>query len=158
AVLTAVALTQGTAAAAAPAVLAGSAGAGGAISSSALALVESAVAGMGAAKLKIALAVVLAMTVTVAGTGVMALQLGSAARPPAGPKEAPATNDPETFLAPPIPLLKPHDEQVLAVALSPDGKRLVTAGARPRLPGQFMIWDVETHKWLVRLRGMRGIR
>jgi RNA polymerase sigma factor (sigma-70 family) len=158
AVLTAVALTQGTAAAAAPAVLAGSAGAGAALSSSALALAESAVGGIGAAKLKLALGVVLFTTVTVTGTGVMALHLASAARPPAGPKEAPAADDPETFLAPPIPLMKPHDEQVLAVALSPDGRRLVTAGARRPLPGQFMIWDVETHKWLVRLRGMRGIR
>src|SRR5262245_48564198 len=51
--------------------------------------------------------------------------------------------DPITFLVPPAPLMRPHDEQILALALSPDGKRLVTAGARYTLPGQFMIWDVD---------------
>jgi serine/threonine protein kinase/predicted RNA-binding Zn-ribbon protein involved in translation (DUF1610 family) len=50
------------------------------------------------------------------------------------------------------------DEQVLALAFTPDGKKLVTAGARYTRPGQFMVWDVTTGKELVRVRGITGTR
>src|SRR4051812_35852506 len=50
------------------------------------------------------------------------------------------------------------DEQILALVFTPDGKKLVTAGARFTLPGQFLVWDVATHKELVRVRGITGIR
>jgi hypothetical protein len=50
------------------------------------------------------------------------------------------------------------DEQVLALAFTPDGKKLVTAGARETSPGQFMVWDVASRKELVRVRGIPGIR
>jgi serine/threonine protein kinase len=50
------------------------------------------------------------------------------------------------------------DERVLALAFTPDDKKLVTAGARHVQPGQFMVWDVPTTRELVRVRGMTGIR
>jgi serine/threonine protein kinase len=50
------------------------------------------------------------------------------------------------------------DEQVLALTFTPDGRKLVTAGAREKQPGQFMVWDVAAGKELVRVRGVTGIR
>jgi DNA-binding beta-propeller fold protein YncE len=50
------------------------------------------------------------------------------------------------------------DEQILALAFTPDGRKLVTAGAREKQPGQFMVWDVATGKEIVRERGTAGIR
>jgi WD40 repeat protein len=59
---------------------------------------------------------------------------------------------------PPAPAESPIDEQVLALAFTPDGKKLVTAGAREKRPGQFMVWDLGTDKEVVRVRGVTGIR
>jgi hypothetical protein len=59
---------------------------------------------------------------------------------------------------PPAPADSGIDEQVLALAFTPDGKKLVTAGAREKRPGQFMVWDLVTDKELVRVRGVTGIR
>jgi WD40 repeat protein len=59
---------------------------------------------------------------------------------------------------PPAPADSGIDEQVLALAFTPDGKKLVTAGARWQRPGQFMVWDVAAGKELVRVRGVAGIR
>lgn len=50
------------------------------------------------------------------------------------------------------------DEQVLTLAFSPDGKKLVTAGARHVQPGQLKVSDVATKENLVRVRGVNGIR
>lgn len=56
--------------------------------------------------------------------------------------DPPVVVEPDTFLPPPVALGTPVDEQVLAVAFSPDGKRLVTAGGQGKIPGQAKIWDV----------------
>jgi WD40 repeat protein len=66
--------------------------------------------------------------------------------------------DPEAFELPPVALLPQVNEQIVAVAFSPDGQRLVTAGAWHDMPGQLTIWDVAARKALVRLRGTGSIR
>jgi WD40 repeat protein len=50
------------------------------------------------------------------------------------------------------------DEQVLAVAFSPEGERLVTAGARHVHPGQIKFWDVATRREVRKVRGLPGTR
>ncbi len=50
------------------------------------------------------------------------------------------------------------DETIRAVAFSPDGKRLVTAGGDYSLPGQVQIWDVAAGKPLVTRRVSPGAR
>jgi hypothetical protein len=50
------------------------------------------------------------------------------------------------------------DENVWALAFSPDSKRLVTAGGRRTSPGQLQIWDVGTRKPLVTRRASPGVR
>ena len=88
------------------------------------------------------------------------LTLGSgvnlAAWQPENPdKDAP---DADRFVPPAIPFVAPVDEQVLTLAFSPDGKKLVTAGARHTQPGQLKIWDVQTAQELVWVRGFSGVR
>jgi RNA polymerase sigma factor (sigma-70 family) len=154
AVLTAVTLIQSVASAAAPPVLlhttvgALTGKATVSLSPKVVALADALLRTMAVAKVKAVVTFVLALTTLVAGAGVTAQKLTTAF----------GSAEPEIFAPPPVPLLKSIDEQVLAVAFSPDGKRLVTAGARDDLPGQLMIWDVATGKELVRIRGMRGIR
>jgi WD40 repeat protein len=91
----------------------------------------------------------LLLTALASGLGLLTLVLLS----PGG--QADARHD---ATPPPAPADSGIDEQVLALAFTPDGKKLVTAGARFTLPGQFMVWDVATGKELVRVRGMAGIR
>jgi len=50
------------------------------------------------------------------------------------------------------------DEQVAAVAFSPDGKRLVTAGGRQSFPGQFQIWDIAGKKNVATFREIPSVR
>jgi WD40 repeat protein len=50
------------------------------------------------------------------------------------------------------------DEQVLAVAFSPDGERLVTAGARHVHPGQIKFWEVATRREVRKVRRVPGTR
>jgi RNA polymerase sigma factor (sigma-70 family) len=157
AVLTAVALVQNTASAA-PVVLAVTVSSGAIPSAPALALAESFVSGMASIKLKASIAVLLAASLIFTGAMVVPFFAGSEALEQEPSKRIDFGNDPALFVAPPAPVIQAHDEQVLAIAFSPDGKRLVTAGGRHTLPGQLMIWDVEKHKELVRIRGMRGIR
>jgi WD40 repeat protein len=88
--------------------------------------------------------------------------LNFAAFQPVGPeKDAPdgveAANV-ERFVPPAIPFITPVDEQVLTLAFSPDGKKLVTAGARHENPGQLKVWDVQTAQELVAVRGFSGVR
>jgi RNA polymerase sigma factor (sigma-70 family) len=59
---------------------------------------------------------------------------------------------------PPGPPAVTVDEQIRALAFSPDGKRLVTAGGDHSLPGQLQIWDVATGKALVTRRLSPGVR
>ncbi len=48
------------------------------------------------------------------------------------------------------------DAMVAALAFSPDGKRLVTVGARPEHPGHLKIYDVETARELLTLPAIPG--
>jgi len=72
--------------------------------------------------------------------------------------DTPIAVEPDTFLAPPVALGTPADEQVATVAFSPDGTRLITAGGRGLLPGQLKIWDVKSAKELHSIGGIPGVR
>ncbi len=100
---------------------------------------------------KARLSLVLGLTTLAAGISLAALPAQLAPGPV-------AATEAELYLPPPEPVAKPHDEQVLALAFSPDGKKLVTAGARYTLPGQIKIWDVATGRDLVTIRGLKGVR
>jgi RNA polymerase sigma factor (sigma-70 family) len=168
AVLTAGALAQSSALAAAPAALlqgtvqavlapAATSAAGAGLSPSAVALAEGLLHSLAVAKVKAGLSLVAATGVLLAGATIAAVQMEPA---PAQQKiEAEvALSDPETFLQPGVPLWPSIDEQVLAVAISPDGSKVITAGARHTKPGQLMIWDAATGKALAKHRGIRGTR
>ena len=76
------------------------------------------------------------------------------------PRAVAVAHDPETFLPPPTPLGTPVDEQVYTLAFSPDGKKIITAGAVYGLPGQIKMWSVATAKELfsiTRVTGVRGV-
>ncbi len=168
AILTAAALMENTAAAAAPPVLMGAtvkavlapvAGkAATTLSPSAVALADGLIRTLAVAKVKAGVALVLAVSTVIGGASMAALQMG----PPVGqanpPQEAAVMSEPETFAPPPVPLFPRIDEQVLALAFTPDGKKLVTAGARHIHPGQLKIWDVEAGKPLVTIKGISGVR
>jgi RNA polymerase sigma factor (sigma-70 family) len=77
---------------------------------------------------------------------------------PSGRVEPAVVVEPETFLPPPVALGTPADEQVLAVAFSPDGRRLVTAGGRGRIPGQLKFWDVATAREVGGVSRIPGVR
>jgi len=159
AALTAAALATNTAAAAAPTILMHATAngalatvtgttAGTTVSPAALTLAETVIRTMTMAKLRTALATFLALSVFVAGVALAAIQLTS---------DADAL-DPHAFVEPPRALGAAIDEQVMSVAFSPDGSKLVTAGGRHLLPGQLQIWDVTTRKNLVTIRGIPGVR
>ncbi len=63
-----------------------------------------------------------------------------------------------TFAGPPAPVLEAVDEQVLALAFSPTGNNLATAGGRGQLPGQVKIWDVASRQLIGKARKIRGTR
>jgi RNA polymerase sigma factor (sigma-70 family) len=71
---------------------------------------------------------------------------------------APTAIEPDTFIAPGVPLGTPMDEGVAAVAFSPDGRRLVTAGGKSQIPGQIKIWDVNRARELAAVRKIPGVR
>jgi RNA polymerase sigma factor (sigma-70 family) len=71
---------------------------------------------------------------------------------------APEVMAAETFAAPPVALGTPVDEQVLAVAFSRDGRRLVTAGGGAKLPGQLKVWDVAAARELVGVDRIPGVQ
>jgi WD40 repeat protein len=55
--------------------------------------------------------------------------------------------------------LKQHMEPVNAVAFSPDGKRLATAGGTDLQPGDVNVWDIDTGQEALNLKGHKvGIR
>jgi RNA polymerase sigma factor (sigma-70 family) len=66
--------------------------------------------------------------------------------------------DPDLFVGPPVALGTPIDEQVLTVAFTPDGKRLLTAGGSSVRPGQIQTWDVASKKAVTTLRPLPGVR
>lgn len=171
AVLTAGVLAQGSAAAAAPPLLMAAAvkavaaplatkSAAAALSPAAVNLAEGLIHTMAVAKVKAGVSLVLAVSIMVAGAGVVALQ--EAPQPPAVEDKAEIetmpSSDPETFLLPGTPLWQTNDERVLTVAFAPDGKKLITGGARYTLPGQLKIWDVSSSKPLATVKGISGVR
>jgi RNA polymerase sigma factor (sigma-70 family) len=91
-----------------------------------------------------------ALLITAAG---VALTLGLA-----GSANEVAIVEPESFVPPGVALGTHIGEQVLAVALAPDARRLVTAGAWSDLPGQLKIWDVETGAETAAITRIPGVR
>ena len=69
-----------------------------------------------------------------------------------------AVPDPDTFVPPPVGLGTPIDTQVAAVAFSPDGKQLVTAGGKRDILGQLKFWDVATAHELHAVSRIPGVR
>jgi RNA polymerase sigma factor (sigma-70 family) len=133
-------------------------GAGSGLSPSAVALADGLLKSMAVTKAKIGVCLLLATTSLVAGGLLTLHQPAADVEQPLAPHAAGIVDRGNVFVPPGQRLWMPIDEQVLAVSISPDGKKLVTAGARYTLPGQLKIWDMETHKDLVTLKGMRGIR
>jgi RNA polymerase sigma factor (sigma-70 family) len=157
AVLTAMVLSQG-AASAAPAALVETAALtlhAEATSCATASLAESMLSTMGAAKLKAAIG--LAVTLT-ALLGTATALAAFTQLPQADPEPKKAIVLADTFVPPPVLLGKPTDERVLGLAFSPDGKKLVTAGARHGDPGQLKIWDAVSGAELARVRGFVGAR
>jgi RNA polymerase sigma factor (sigma-70 family) len=136
--------------------LAGKAAVAG-LSAPVVALANSFLHTLAMAKLKAAVVFSALATTICAGATLTAYHLlPAAANLPAA--EDVVINDPEMFQVPPTPFLEQIDEQVLSVAVTPDGKKLVTAGARYTLPGQLKVWDIASGRELVKVRGVKGIR
>jgi RNA polymerase sigma factor (sigma-70 family) len=158
AALTALALTQKSAAAAVSpivvettihgvsGVMAGQTATG--LSPVAVSLSDAVVRTFAVAQLKTAGAAILAMALTIASVTVATFpgaQVPAGQAPPA--HEAPqAPRRSISFVPPSVPFLEVIDEQVLALAFSADGKQLVTAGGRHINPGQVAFWDVDTQQ------------
>ena len=107
------------------------------------------------AKIKLASTLIVAASLAAGGVAVATNQLG---QPPA-PQAPPAPfGRLITFAGPPAPLLEAVDEQVFALAFSPTGEHLVTAGAGGQLPGQVKIWDVASRQLISKARKIRGTR
>jgi WD40 repeat protein/DNA-directed RNA polymerase subunit RPC12/RpoP len=166
AALTLLALSQQTAAAAAPPLLVqatvsglattGAGKAAAALSPAALNLAQGVLRTVALTKIKVMTTVLLALSVAVGGATVATNQ-GSPPAPVALPA-APAPARTMLFVPPAVPFPEAVDEQVLAVAFSPDGSRLVTAGGRHVHPGQIKFWDVVGLRELTKLRRTRGNR
>lgn len=158
AILTAAALLQNLASAAAPAAIVQTAAATalttqlGSLSPTATALAESVFQTMVVGKIK--LAIVAITSLSLIGGALLAAFEGLQAEPEARR----AAGVPETFLPPPTPILRPIDEQILGLAFFPDGKKLVTAGARDEKPGQLKVWDVDNREALASVSGFIGAR
>ena len=123
-------------------------------SPAAVGLAEGVVRMMTALKLKLG-AALLAVAVTIGTTVVATNQL---APPPRAKPEATAPRHTLAFAAPPRPFLDVTDEQVLAVAVSPDGGRVVTAGGRDLSRGQIKVWDATTGQLLQTVPKTPGTR
>lgn len=158
AILTAAGLSQNLASAAAPAALAQTAATTaltaqvGSLSPTATALAESVLKTMVVGKIKLAIAAITSLTL-IGGTLLAAFE-GFHAEPEARKAASVA----ETFLPPPTPIPRPIDEQILGLAFFPDGKKLVTAGARDEKPGQLKVWDVDSREVLAGVSGFIGAR
>jgi RNA polymerase sigma factor (sigma-70 family) len=78
-------------------------------------------------------------------------------KPPPG---TPVITEPETFLTRPVALLAPSNEEILTLAFSADGKRLVGAGAGAgdEKPGQLKIWELPSGKVLASIRPLPSTR
>ncbi len=102
----------------------------------------------------LALALFLALLFLGGGTSLALYlwQLTTDAGPP------PVVVEPETFVPPAVALGTPIGEQVLGLAFSPDGKRLVTTGAMNTLPGQLKAWDVASKQELFSIQRIPGVR
>src|SRR5205807_495927 len=98
-------------------------------------LAQSIMHGMVAAKVKAGIAVALALA-SMIGAATLAQHFVTAQQDAAAPGQAAGPTEPDSFVPPPFPVFPPIDEQVLSLAFSTDGKRLVTAGARHVHPGQ----------------------
>src|SRR5207245_9339278 len=122
------------------------------VSPSVVALADGLLRGMAAAKLKVGAFLLLGVTTLAAGAGLAVFQLGAA--PPDAPVPAgPLLNDPEAFLAPPVPWRMPIDEQVLALAYAADGDVVALAGA----DGTVQLCDARTGDVLHVLAGHAGM-
>ena len=107
-------------------------------------------------KVSVAICLVLGGIALIASPDRAVCQTGSPEKKaPAGKSKAIQV---ERFVPPAIPFVNPIDEQVLTLAFSPDGKKLVTAGAWWGKPGQLKIWDVPSARELVAVRGFSGVR
>jgi RNA polymerase sigma factor (sigma-70 family) len=158
AALTAIALSQSSAAAATPALvtptiiqaaLAPSVGQTvSALSPAAISLGEGLLRAMVTVKIKAAMALVLGLALASLGGTLLALPWTPVGQPEIVLAQAPPPGARDITI----------DEQVLAVAFSPDGTRLATAGARWVKPGQLKVWEVSSGKLLYKLRGIAGIR
>ncbi len=158
AVLAVGALTQSTASAAVPALvmqstvqaaLAPLAGQAACASPAALSLANGLIHTMWLAKLKALVSLVLVWAVLITGTAVVASQLQ-----PEPPKQVAAAPEPQ-------PVVIKGPDEVLAMAFSPDGKKLVTAGASQRGKlklSRLILWDVASAKKISTLDGVAGIR
>lgn len=163
AILTALALLQQTAVAAAPEALlhgtihAALAPAGGQIAATAfspgvLALVESTPPTLLAFKSKLAI-LFMPLVLLVAGAGLVANHFSAVNdSQPEAPGEA------IKFRTPPVPVIRSIDERVFAAAFSPDGATLVTGGGLRDLPGQIKIWNVPGGDEQTKIRGIAGVR
>jgi RNA polymerase sigma factor (sigma-70 family) len=118
------------------------------LSPGAIALAESAPV-LAAAKLKVA-GLAAAALLLAAGAGVVTYPLFHPGEGENVPREQ--------AIAPPPVLEQPVDARVFVAAFSPDGSRLVTAGAMRALPGQLVLWQIPEGRELFRIRALAGIR
>ncbi len=164
AVLTAIALVQQSAAAAASDLLVhgtiqavltpvNAQCAAGALSPAVLALAENATPALAAVKTKLGVFIA-SLAALITGMSVVAYQFIE-------PNDLPQPEPPEQVVkvqARPIQLQQSIDERVFAVAFSPDGTKLITAGALRELPGQIKFWNVPAGDERSKIRGVTGVR
>jgi WD40 repeat protein len=122
-----------------------------AASPAAAALADRHVRALDQARRRLLLGLLLVLATLSTATGVAAWQRGAGAYL-AGRA---SLDEADTFVPPPAGLGTPIDERVLAVAFSPDGKKLITAGGNPT--GQLQVWDTVANRELVTLRGIPGV-
>ena len=124
-----------------------------ALSPAALTLADGMCRTLALAKAKVVCASLLAATITLGSIGAATQIMGTA--PTASKREAGRN---VVFAGPPRPLFDVVDEQVMAVAVSPKGDRVVTAGGEQSRPGQIKFWNPETLTQTQRIRGIQGTR
>ena len=135
------------------AVSAGLAPAGGTSPASpvAVALARHEIRALQSARVKTVLGLALLLGALLTGSVLAAWQLGAGL----GQQQA-EIFDADIFVPPPVALGTAIDERVFAVAFTPDGSKLITAGGDPI--GQIQIWDVTSLKNLTTLRGISGVQ
>jgi RNA polymerase sigma factor (sigma-70 family) len=116
------------------------------ISPTALELAEAVLRSFKTPGLKVGLLLFLGLLLLIGGATLAGIQLLS------------DTVDPDLFVGPPVGLGTPVDEQVLAVAFTPDGRRLLAAGGSASRPGQVQVWEVASKKCVSTLRPLPGVR